>query len=42
MNESIYDELKYFDRIDLNSGVEFEPGCKNINEIKKILKLFNN
>ncbi len=40
--ESIYDELKYFDRIDLNSGVEFEPGCKNINEIKKILKLFNN
>ncbi|MBO7719317.1 MAG: phosphoribosylanthranilate isomerase, partial [Methanosphaera sp.] len=40
--EGIYDQLKYFDRIDLNSGVEFEPGCKDINAIKRILKLFNN
>ena len=37
--ESIQDKLHYFDRIDLNSGVEKEPGRKNISEIKKILKL---
>lgn len=40
--ENIYDKLKYFDRIDLNSGVEFKPGYKNIKSIKRILKLFNN
>lgn len=37
--ESIQDNLKYFDRIDLNSGVEDKPGRKNIGKIKKILKL---
>ncbi len=37
--EDIYDELHYFDRIDLNSGVEDTPGKKNINKIKKIVKL---
>lgn len=39
---SVYDQLRYFDRIDLNSGVEFEAGKKNIESIKRILKLFNN
>lgn len=39
--ERIYDNLKYFDRIDLNSGVEDRPGRKNIKEIKKILKLID-
>ncbi|MCI5867165.1 MAG: phosphoribosylanthranilate isomerase [Methanosphaera sp.] len=39
--EEIYDKLHYFDRIDINSGVEDAPGCKNIGEIKKILKLTN-
>ncbi|MDO5825702.1 MAG: phosphoribosylanthranilate isomerase [Methanosphaera sp.] len=40
--ESIYDKLQYFDRIDLNSGVEFEAGRKDIKSIKKILGLFDN
>lgn len=39
--EEIQDQLHYFDRIDLNSGVEDEPGKKNINKIKKIIKLLN-
>ncbi|MDD6285411.1 phosphoribosylanthranilate isomerase [Candidatus Methanosphaera massiliense] len=39
--EEIYDKLHYFDRIDLNSGVEDKPGRKNIKEIKKIIKLVN-
>ena len=39
--ESIHDKLHYFDRIDLNSGVEDKPGRKNIQEIKKIIKLIN-
>lgn len=37
--ESIYDKLHYFDRIDLNSGVEKSPGQKDIHEIKKVLNL---
>lgn len=37
--KKIRDKLHYFDRIDLNSGVEDSPGQKNISEIKKILKL---
>lgn len=40
--ESIYNQLNYFDRIDLNSGVEDKPGQKNIRSIKKIMNLFNN
>ena len=39
--ESIQDKLHYFDRIDLNSGVEDKPGRKNISQIKKILKLID-
>lgn len=39
--ERILDKLHYFDRLDLNSGVEDTPGQKNISEIKKILKLVN-
>lgn len=39
--EEIQDQLHYFDRIDLNSGVEDEPGKKNISKIKKIIKLLN-
>lgn len=39
--EEIQNQLHYFDRIDLNSGVEDEPGKKNINKIKKIIKLLN-
>lgn len=39
--EKIQDKLHYFDRIDLNSGVEDKPGYKNISEIKKIIKLVN-
>lgn len=39
--EDIQDKLHYFDRIDLNSGVEDKPGRKNISQIKKILKLIN-
>ena len=40
--ENIYDQLKYFDRIDLNSGVEIKAGKKNIKSIKKVLSLFDN
>lgn len=36
--ESIQENLSHFDMIDLNSGVENEPGRKNISQIKKILK----
>ena len=36
--ESIQEKLSHFDMIDLNSGVENEPGRKNISQIKKILK----
>lgn len=39
--ESIQDKLQYFNRIDLNSGVENTPGRKNIQKIKKIVKLVN-
>ncbi|WP_323736812.1 phosphoribosylanthranilate isomerase [Methanosphaera sp. ISO3-F5] len=39
--ESIQDKLHYFNRIDLNSGVENTPGRKNIQKIKKIVKLVN-
>jgi len=39
--ESIIDKLHYFDRIDLNSGVENSPGHKNIHEIKRIMNLVN-
>ncbi len=39
--ESIMDKLHYFDRIDLNSGVEDAPGIKNIKEVKRIMKLIN-
>lgn len=39
--EQIQDKLQYFDRIDLNSGVEDKPGKKNIGQIKKIIKLIN-
>lgn len=39
--ENIQDKLHYFDRIDLNSGVEDKPGRKNISKIKKIIKLIN-
>ncbi|OED30517.1 phosphoribosylanthranilate isomerase [Methanosphaera sp. WGK6] len=34
----IQDKLHYFDRIDLNSGVEDTPGKKNIKKIKEIVK----
>ena len=35
----IKNKLHYFDRIDLNSGVEEKPGKKNIKKIKEIIKL---
>lgn len=37
--ESIIDKLHYFDRIDLNSGVEDSPGIKNMREVKRIMNL---
>lgn len=37
--EEIKDKLHYFDRIDLNSGVEEKPGKKNIKKVKEIVKL---
>ena len=37
--EEIKNKLHYFDRIDLNSGVEEKPGKKNIKKIKEIIKL---
>lgn len=39
--KSIKDKLDYFDRIDINSGVESSPGRKDINEIKRVLKLID-
>lgn len=39
--ENIKEKLCYFDRIDLNSGVEEEPGRKNLKKIKEIIKLVN-
>ena len=35
--EEIKDKLHYFDRIDLNSGVEEKPEKKNIKKIKEII-----
>ncbi|MCD7781755.1 MAG: phosphoribosylanthranilate isomerase [Methanosphaera sp.] len=37
--ESIKDKLDNFDMIDLNSGVEDEPGIKNIKKVKQVVKL---
>jgi phosphoribosylanthranilate isomerase len=37
--KSIHENLKYFDVIDINSGVEDEPGVKNIDKIEKIVDL---
>lgn len=40
--KSIRENLKYFDVIDINSGVEDEPGVKNIDKIEKIVDLIKN
>jgi phosphoribosylanthranilate isomerase len=40
--DGIYNKLKYFDRLDLNSGVESKIGKKDINLIRDILGLFDN
>ena len=37
--KEIQDQLENFDRIDLNSGVEYSVGRKKIQSIKKIIKL---
>ncbi|MBE6485476.1 MAG: phosphoribosylanthranilate isomerase [Methanosphaera stadtmanae] len=37
--EKIQEKISYFDMIDINSGVENQPGRKNISQIKKILKI---
>lgn len=37
--KEIQDQLENFDRIDLNSGVEYSVGKKDIHSIKKIIKL---
>lgn len=39
--KNIRDKLKYFDRIDLNSGVEKEPGRKNLSKIKEIIEIID-
>ena len=40
--DGIYNKLKYFDRLDLNSGVESKIGKKDINLIRDIFGLFDN